>query len=105
MFKTELTADTVTKNWYTAKTNGQYPDLAGTDKQVAWAEKIRRQYVADMINKLNKALSVHIDKVDDSMENIKSILCAIEKIVNQNTDAKFWIENRSNLVSLTKKYK
>lgn len=105
MFKIDLTADTITKNWYTAKTNDQYPDLAGTEKQVAWAEKIRRQYVADMINKLNRALSVHIDKVDDSMENIKSILCAIEKIVNQNTDAKFWIENRSNLVSLTKKYK
>lgn len=105
MFKTTLDQDAITKNFYTAHTNDDYPDLSGTEKQVAWAEKIRRQYVADMINKLNKALSLHIDKVDDSMDNIKSILGAIEKIVNQNTDAKFWIENRSNLVSLTKKYK
>ncbi len=105
MFKTTLDRDAVTKNFYTARTNDDYPVLTGSEKQVAWAEKIRRQYVADMINKLNRAMSIHIGKVEGSKENIVDILSAIEKVVNQNTEAKFWIENRNTLVSLTKKYK
>ncbi len=105
MFKTTLDQDAITKNFYTAHTNDDYPVLSGTEKQVAWAEKIRRQYVADMINKLNRAMSIHIGKVEESKDNIVNILSAIEKVVNQNTEAKFWIENRNTLVSLTKKYK
>lgn len=105
MFKLVLNPDTITKNWYTAEANDEYPELTGSEKQVAWAEKIRRQYVADMINKLNRAMSIHIGKVEGSKENIVDILSAIEKVVNQNTEAKFWIENRNTLVSITKKYK
>ena len=103
MFKIALNPDTITKNWYTATTNDEYPELTGSEKQIVWAKKIRRQYVADMINRLNRAMSIHIDKVEDSKNNIESILSAIEKMVNQNTESKFWIENRNNLASLTKK--
>lgn len=52
-----------------------FPQLSGSEKQVAWANTIRMKFYEDCIS-----------RQDDP-----------DKIINIETDAKFWIDNRNNL--------
>lgn len=63
----------------TATADTELVQLAGSPKQIAWAEDIRRKAVA-MIGATGKQISAK----------------AVEKI-NAKTEAKWWIENRNRL--------
>lgn len=57
------------------------PELVGTEKQIAWAEKIRIKSVAGMIANINP------DKISGLVMRIST-----------HTDAKWWIDNRETVV-------
>lgn len=62
-------------------------DLTGSEKQVAWANKIRAQFVNAAMEKT-------------SQENKDWLL----QLINKKTEAKFWIDNRDcTMLSLGKK--
>jgi hypothetical protein len=52
-----------------------FPQLSGSEKQVAWANTIRMKFYEDCISRQDNP----------------------DKIINIETDAKFWIDNRNNL--------
>lgn len=76
------------------------PQLLGTEKQVAWAERIRADFVAYAENQLEKAVEIAADmkeknpKEPQKYDNQVAIIeKAFEEVLN-NPNAKFWIENR-----------
>jgi len=77
-----------------ANANLGFPQLSGTPKQIAWAEKIR----AELINKanyLNQSLN-HEDEDAKSLSD-KSFLLFFQEW-QKETDAKWWIDNRTTNV-------
>lgn len=69
--------------------------LAGSDKQVAWAFDIRKGFMA---------IKAEFDKMvaDKALTSNPKVMAAV-KVLNDtanNTDAKFWIENRFDLSTM-----
>jgi len=60
--------------------------LTGTDKQIAWAEDIRKKIVQDLEEALANS---------ESAEMLPRALALLGRVVNSHTDAKFWIDGRS----------
>ena len=89
------------KDLYNIVTDGQYPALTGTDKQVEWADRIRHDHVTAMVGKLDRLAVNNPDQVEKNMDDLKATMKSIEIIVNDNADAKFWIDNRNSLVAIT----
>ncbi len=54
----------------------ELPQLIGSEKQVAWAEKLRASYIA-VVGKTHRT--------------------SVERDVAAHTDAKYWIDNRYGL--------
>jgi len=69
--------------------------LTGSDKQVAWAFDIRKGFMA---------IKAEFDKMvaDKGLTSNPKVMAAV-KVLNDtanNTDAKFWIDNRYNLSTM-----
>lgn len=72
--------------------------LNGTEKQVAWAEKIRKENLIyfRMAEKLLKETKEHIEKQENINEKVLAIICeSIEKLeaMKNQESAAWWIEN------------
>ena len=61
------------------------PDLSGSEKQIAWATKIRQDFVDDRFP---------VDKLTDDGRK-----CLID-FLGQHTDSRFWIDRRSDYLGL-----
>lgn len=72
------------------------PALTGTEKQVAWAELIRQQMLADLDKFIYKQVKIE-------HRNDPSFLEAVEKI-RSRTEARWWIDNRGMNMSWELKY-
>lgn len=77
------------------KATNELPALVGTDKQVAWADKIRKDNLFDL-NRLHTFFANSVERATNTeSDNYK--LCA--KVVDvlaqlrQNDQASFWIDN------------
>ena len=93
---------------WVAKTNEGFPQLVGTEKQIAWAEKIRAEMIAqyaDEIEHIRKNNTIEQLRAAANLtelngqpipENHPSKIMA-KRIINimENTDAKWFIENRT----------
>lgn len=63
------------------------PALTGTERQIAWAEKLRASWIAeveDYITRYGK---------DDS-ERISAIRRAVSTLLSEHTDSRYWIDTR-----------
>lgn len=58
--------------------------LTGSDKQIAWADTIRRDYIESRVNECNDAHDMYVIKL------------YAEWMISTHTDAKYWIDNRNN---------
>lgn len=70
-----------------AKKERGLPDLAGSEKQVAWANTIREQ-----VYKALDCLAPYTDK-----EQVKTIVDGWREKMNAQTQAKWWIDNRFDM--------
>lgn len=68
------------------------PTLEGTEKQIAWAETIRKQ----ILDALEKSVIGRVDpeKVKDNPENFERFKKSVE-LLKRHTDASWWIDNRN----------
>lgn len=85
-------------------TDGQYPELTGSPKQIAWAEKIRKEYVADNVNRLHHIINLNPERyVTTLVDDCDAMATAIATVVNDNDSASFWIDNKYKMSTITKK--
>lgn len=69
---------------------GDYAELHGSEKQIAWASEIRLEFVKDLDGLVKKNTPVQDQDI------IRRIL---RTIVNSHPESKWWIDNRYNLRS------
>ena len=68
------------------------PDLSGTEKQIAWANKIRDEKIEGCVQFLSR-----LDTEAKTKENyveVEQYTQRFESLKDQNTTARFWIDNR-----------
>ena len=66
------------------------PKLEGTEKQALWANSIRRDFL--------KSANYKVEKTEELFRIPKEeYLNTIEKMINKNITAKFWIDNRNKI--------
>lgn len=70
-------------------TENGWPALTGSEKQIAWAEQIRVDAVADMENRLTKRLDADVTE--------KALTYWTSAALRQ-TDAAWWIDNRLRIL-------
>lgn len=75
------------------------PELIGTDKQITWAETIRRKFYENTIEGFKKAEA----SVDEKTMAI--IRASLAYVIKNATSASEWIEYRNDTKSLVAKYK
>ncbi len=77
------------------------PTLIGSDKQIAWAETIRAEKLAEM-NRLAEQIDVNAaaDKAHAENPKVASADQAREALasIRGNTSSRFWIDNRSSSI-------
>lgn len=77
------------------KATNELPALVGTDKQVAWADKIRKDNLFNL-NHLHTFFSNSIERATStSSDNYKLCTKVVDVLVQlrQNDQASFWIDN------------
>lgn len=67
-------------------------NLTGTEKQVAWAEDIRREFIDFTLGK-DTSEEVRDEVIESMSESRRNLFLDLMKIEN----AKWWIENREHL--------
>lgn len=70
-------------------------ELTGTEKQVAWAVKIRDEHVT-RVARLSKSCQ---DSGSETASNAKLLVELTGKAVEEIADAKWWIDNRDELAT------
>lgn len=77
--------------------------LTGTEKQIKWAEEIRAKFCSEaeaLLQKMNERSEIDIATGKVSREKVEITLARMESgiaLVNQQTEAKYWIENVKDL--------
>ena len=69
-------------------------DLTGSEKQIAWARKIRVKAIKNVEEKLDYALNANLSDNDHKTVVNKSI--AIRNFYKDQSSAAWWIGNRNN---------
>ncbi len=88
----------MTNQEFIGKAGFAFPQLTGSEKQVGWAQDIREKYLVDIL----------CSYVDGPFPGIKSarqrtkMAVLVEKI-NQQAEAKWWVDNRYDLPQLLKR--
>ena len=82
----------------------EFPELTGTEKQVAWANTIRMKKF-DLINsgieRVSKILKEKgLERVPGDDIGIEEISEAADYFIHEHTDEKWWIEHREDSVNL-----
>jgi hypothetical protein len=72
-----------------------FPLLSGSDKQISWAESIRKTKITGFINNTAGGMSNFIDCMSLDPCTNKLLKRSIEYIIN-SSNASFWIDNRNN---------
>lgn len=67
--------------------------LTGTEKQIAWAEEIRKANISHLQDSL-KDFELRAARGDDFPEIRAALQKAIEGLMTQPTEAKWWIEHK-----------
>ena len=62
-------------------------DLTGSDKQIAWANDIRKAYMERMTQTMERLKVIDAAKAQDAWTTLLAI-------VNKATEAKWWIDNQ-----------
>lgn len=105
-YKEEREAERKAADEKAAKENAELglPALVGSEKQIAWAEKIRRDFVVEaekqaeeneeMFAKTREEIGEQAEEQIESMRNIFDDFCA-EHL--RETSAKAWIEKRDDV--------
>jgi hypothetical protein len=72
------------------------PELTGTEKQVAWANTIRVEYLNKILEVINDSCSDNFEDNDKSEkdEYRAKRIAPIDFLIQNHTDARFWIDNR-----------
>lgn len=68
------------------------PPLTGSDKQVAWARKIRADKIAD-VRKWMDGLRAQAERLG-KIEEYETEAAAIMQMLAEKTEARYWIDNR-----------
>lgn len=79
---------------------GDLSELTGSPKQNKWAEDIRDEY----IGKYQKEVAFKLSNDGRGKGDVKGcapVLEAVSNVTNAHPEAKWWIENRNNLTSVT----
>ena len=85
---------------YYVVVEGDLPELTGSPKQIKWAEDIRDEY----IGKYQKEVAFKLSNDGRGKGDVKGcapVLEAVSNVTNAHPEAKWWIENRNNLTSVT----
>ena len=89
--------ETASKQAAKANADAGLPALTGSDKQVAWAETIRRPVVDALIKTRDKVASANRPQWASErahVEAVKALATVAGEIIAQ-TSAKWWIDNRN----------
>lgn len=68
-----------------------WPELTGTEKQVAWATRIREEGISDAVEECMRHLKARYP------EAYKIAMAAIDRLVSTRTKASWWIDNKNLL--------
>lgn len=82
----------------------ELPELSGSEKQVAWANTIRIDFIKFVEAKIEEARNCETY----SDEKKDEILCALDHCTRTHTEARYWIDNRvdkQHLLSSMKEYR
>jgi hypothetical protein len=71
------------------KANNQFPELVGSMKQIAWAEKVRRNTWNTIARRYSSSNPLYIRHKEEYDEHYKEL----HSIVSSKIEAKWWIEN------------
>jgi hypothetical protein len=81
------------------------PTLLGTEKQIAWAEKLRQENLANIIKLYNERIKVDVRSYyKNDLEKIQQMDLEFETFFQdkaEKTDSKYWIENRYDSINYT----
>lgn len=78
----------------------ELPKLEGTEKQVAWANDIREKFYNVTVEYLeSRELYKH---APDQLVRTAAERKSFEEIIEQNVQAKWWIDNRDTIRGLTR---
>lgn len=69
-------------------------DLTGSEKQIAWARRIRAAAIKDVEEKLDSAAKMDLSDTEHKIVTDKS--AAIRKFYKTQGSAAWWIDNRSS---------
>lgn len=80
------------------------PELTGTEKQIAWAMSIRDEALRKCVRDVEEAERRRKQfGVIGAFEIAKETYAAVFELVNTLTEAKFWIDNRYDVISVIEK--
>ena len=79
------------------------PMLTGTDKQIIWAEGIRKEHLAKISDEFERYVKNNKDTSVEAQNEIKILDCAIRRI-SAITSAGWWIDNRFSIISALRNY-
>ena len=72
------------------------PALSGTEKQVAWAQDIRRKAATDWGNRI---ANLAVSRDAKSKSKAQQMYAFTKWMLEAQTDAKWWIDNRVNITT------
>ena len=79
-------------------TEQTYPELTGTEKQIAWANDIRNGVAADIEKVYNRVIARR-PGVTAGREQFEADFASRRAIVMANTDATWWIRTARNMTA------
>lgn len=98
--KLAVTQHEIIKSQYYVVIEGDLPELTGSPKQIKWAEDIRNEYLWKYQSEVAFKLS-NDGRGKGDVKGCAPVLEAISNVTNAHPEAKWWIENRNNLTSVT----
>lgn len=72
------------------------PTLTGSEKQVAWAEKIRQEIDTHCLKNIEGQMKQGLDHEEPMMREMAKEALNQCEIIRSNTDSKYWIEEMRN---------
>lgn len=88
------------KSQYWVVVEGDLPELTGSPKQIKWAEDIRDEYIGKYQVEVAFKLS-NGGRGQGDVKGCAPVLEAVANVTNAHLEAKWWIDNRNNLTSVT----
>jgi len=71
--------------------------MNGTEKQIAWAEKIRAEKMNDLKIKCENMIKSNQSAPAEQIEKIKNQLESGLRAMSEQNESKYWIDNQSKV--------